>query len=342
MTTFDRSRTTRSAWRMVRVTLAVAGLAGALIGPAVVSAAKPQPPCTVSAGVTFSVHNTVITGTSGDDVIDCSNARKGYTISGMGGNDLIWGGKARDVIWGHSLDATRTCDGSVAYPGGDQLFGGGGNDEIHGGVWGGGAEGGPGNDLIIAEGGPVFFDGGAGDDTIDMTKACNLPDVAGEGSSASGGLGNDHIIGATDVCVGENGDEGNDVLDGGDGVCVDALTGYIFGDGLEGGEGDDSLNGNGGPDHLLGGLGIDQLDGGDGDDFLIDASSDADFFIGGGNDTFPDGSLPFPDGYAGDRCFDQDGEGTAPDYPDGSGTTGSVSPAQNDVISGCEVLYVSP
>jgi Ca2+-binding RTX toxin-like protein len=318
----------------VRVALVIAGVAGALVAPTAVSA-RPAPPCTVSAGVTVSGgRNPTVTGTAGDDTIDCSNARKGYTIYGMGtdglgSGDQIWGGKARDVIWGDQPGAP-----ACAAPWADiALHGGGGNDEIHGGMCVTFAEGGPGNDLIIAEGGCNSFRGDDGDDTIDGTNSSDVSALVGGcvGTGAQGGLGNDHIFTFGALGLGAGGEEGNDVLTGGNGH-----------DGLHGGEGDDSLNGNGDWDTLVGGPGSDQLDGGDGDDLLVDDSSDADFFDGGLNDTFPDGSLPFPDGYAGDRCFDQDGEGTAPDYPDGSGTVGTVSAVQNDSISGCEVLFVSP
>jgi len=333
MTEFAGSRPARSKWMMVRVALAVAGLAGALVGPAVVSAARPSP-CAVSDGVTVTGgRNPTVTGTAGDDTIDCSNARKGYTIYGMGtdgsgGGDQIWGGKARDVIWGDQPSAPACAEpwNTIA------LHGGGGNDEIHGGMCVTSAEGGPGNDLIIAEGGCNFFWGDDGDDTIDGTNSSGDPSFvtacgSADGTAADGGPGNDHIFTLGALGLSARGDGGNDVLDGGNGR-----------DGLEGGEGDDSLNGNGGDDVLTGGPGIDQLNGGDGDDFLIDDSSDADFFIGGGNNTFP-GVDTYP---AGDVCFDQDGEGTAPDYPDGSGTVGSVSAGQNDSISGCEVLFVGP
>lgn len=325
----------RTVARLALVVVGVAALAWttAVWATAGVSAA-PRPPCAVSAGVTFSVHNTVITGTAGDDTIDCRNSRKGFTIYGMGtdgsaSGDQIWGGRGRDVIWGDRPGAP-----ACAAPWADiALYGGGGNDEIHGGMCVAFAEGGPGNDLIIAEGGCNHFRGDDGDDTIDGTKSSDVSALVGGcvGTAAHGGPGNDHIFTLGALNLDAFGDEGNDVLDGANAR-----------DGLDGGQGDDSLNGNGGNDALVGGPGIDQLGGGDGDDFLIDDSSDADFFIGGGNDTFPDGTLLFPDGYAGDRCFDQDGEGTAPDYPEGSGTVGSVSAVQNDSISGCEVLYVSP
>jgi Ca2+-binding RTX toxin-like protein len=297
--------------------------------PETALAGKPAPACIVSAGVTIS-RNT-ITGTPGDDTIDCRGAKKGYTIFGKGsdntlGGDQIWGGNAADVIWATDPGATCVAPWPSVY-----VRGGGGNDIIHGAPCITSGEGGPGNDLFIAEGGCNSFSGDAGDDTIDLTKAA-LPPIASCIASASGGAGNDHIIAAAAWGTLAYGDDGNDVMDGGSGD-----------DWFLGGPGDDSLNGNGGVDRLEGEQGIDQLSGGDGDDFLVDDGlGDADFFDGGLNDTVPNGSIPFPDGYGGDRCFDQDGRGTAPDYPDGSPATGLYSAVQNDSMSGCEVLYVTP
>jgi len=98
--------------------------------------------CVVSVGVT-QVGNTV-TGTSGDDTIDCTNASPGKTITGGDGNDTITG---------------------TAF--GDAINGGNGNDTITGGPGDDVIEGGNGNDTLTgSDGNDVVTDVGDGNDTI--------------------------------------------------------------------------------------------------------------------------------------------------------------------------------
>ncbi len=301
-----------------------------------VATAAPRPACAVSAGVTISGGRTpTITGTEGNDTIDCRGARKGYTILGLGGADNISGGRGRDTIWGDGPSGAGTCAGA------DSIDGEEGNDTVRGSACGATANLGPGDDVFIAGGGINSVVGGDGNDVIDLTAAAVPVDQIGV-TQARGGAGNDHIIGSAQTCIHGFGDAGNDLLDGGDGTCAD-LNGVTAGDRLEGGDGDDSINGNGGNDILIGDAGIDQLSGGDGDDILHDASSESDFFIGGNNDTTT-APLPRPgpgfSGVWGDVCVDADGRGTAPADPAGNGGVGSISGVQNDTLDGCEYTLV--
>ena len=320
----SRHRTRRvGAVVVTGLLLAVGSLASASL-----SVAAPRPktgPCVVSAGVTYSVRNTVVTGTTGEDTIDCSASRKSMTIIGRGGGDDITGSKGGDVIYG---DGSTTPNGSCAdfSVGEDRLDGGPGDDTIRGSVCGSSARGGTGNDRFTAGGGDNSVQGGDGDDIIDLRNA-------EPGAYAEGGLGNDSITGPQGGMYG-NGNEGNDIVIGGAGN-----------DDLVGMDGDDSLDGGGGNDALNGGPGIDQLAGGDGDDNLLDSSPEADFFIGGLNaTTVPPLPRPGPgqSGAWGDVCLDGDGQGKSPDDPDGMPSVGVVSPIQNDTLGGCEYLIVFP
>lgn len=319
--------TRRRTRRLTALAVAAILIGGALATTGIaVAAPRPKPgPCVVSAGVTFSVRNTVVTGTTGQDTIDCSASRKGLTIIGRGGGDDIIGSRAADLIHG---DEPSTVPGSC--PAGstarDDIEGGPGNDVIHGSVCGSSARGGPGDDTLIAGGGATVFHGDAGNDLLDLR-------FAGPDAGANGGEGNDQILGPTTGML-ARGDEGNDTIVGGMGT-----------DTIEGGLGDDSMDGREGDDFVNGGPGADVLGGGAGDDVLLDDSPEADVFDGGLNTTT---TAPMPRPPAnefrgwGDSCIDRDGRGTSPDDPDGLPGVGAVSPIQNDSLSGCEYLIVEP
>jgi Ca2+-binding RTX toxin-like protein len=68
-----------------------------------------------------------VTGTSGDDTIDCTNASPGKTITGGDGNDTITGTAFNDTI-----DAGNGNDTVTGGPGDDIIEGGNGNDTLTG------------------------------------------------------------------------------------------------------------------------------------------------------------------------------------------------------------------
>ena len=94
---------------------------------------SPQPPnpsnasvdCVITGDATQTA-NTV-TGTSGDDTIDCTNASPGKTITGGDGNDTITGTAFNDAI-----DAGNGNDTVTGGPGDDIIEGGNGNDTLTG------------------------------------------------------------------------------------------------------------------------------------------------------------------------------------------------------------------
>jgi Ca2+-binding RTX toxin-like protein len=68
---------------------------------------------------------TTVTGSGGNDTIDCTSADVGKTINGNGGNDTITGTRFDDTINGG--DGNDTLTGG---PGNDALSGG--NDRLSG------------------------------------------------------------------------------------------------------------------------------------------------------------------------------------------------------------------
>jgi hemolysin type calcium-binding protein len=149
--------------------------------------------CVVSAGVLQT--STVVTGTPGNDTIDCGGTDPAKTINGLGGNDTITGSAYDDTV--DSGDGNDTITGGT---GADTLSGGLGIDTISGSA---------GNDTLIgasADGSQDSLDGGDGIDTCqgpapdpDIHASCestSIPPATGPGS----GLGN-----ATALCYATGG-----------------------------------------------------------------------------------------------------------------------------------------
>ena len=125
---------------------------------------------------------------------------------------------------------------------GDALFGFGGND---------GLNGNDGDDRLDGGAGDDHLDGGSGSDTAAYdTAAAGVTVNLGLGS-ASGGAGNDTLVGIENV-IGSS--------------FADVLTGNATNNVLDAGAGADSLTGGAGNDVLTGGAGADRIDGGAGSD----------------------------------------------------------------------------
>lgn len=144
--------------------------------------------CVVSIGVTQT--DSIVTGTSANDTIDCLGANPGKTVNGNGGNDTVTGTVFDDQLNGN--DGNDTMTGGI---GSDVLTGGNGDDTL---------TGSSGNDTLNGGGGNDTMSGSEGDDTLN-----------GEGNNdtLNGGVGNDSLNGGngTDII---NGDAGNDSLTG--------------------------------------------------------------------------------------------------------------------------------
>jgi len=231
------------------------------------------------------------------DLLSSAGARTSFP--GFAGRHLLDGGAGNDTIV--SQFSTDTMIGGEGLDSLSGLFnlaqGAEGNDTIRASGGTGTAlstlDGGLGNDYLSGNttaGTINFFDGGDGDDSIEL---------AGTGDRLVGSFaGNDTIFYnpnanfATNVVLssitdflGNNfitGNAGSNVFFTGDGN--DVLFGAALG--VTTPDGDDTLDGGGGNDTLLGGSGSDQLFGGNGNDSL-GGGPGADTLTGGaGNDSF--------------------------------------------------------
>ena len=136
-------------------------------------------------------------------------------LVGGGRDDTLLGGIGNDLLWGDALTKT---DLDVLYHGNDYLDGGDGIDQLIGGGKDDTLKGGAGNDKIFGDDlipnlaaqyhGNDNLDGGDGDDSL------------------YGGGGNDTLLGGGGIDL-LQGDDGNDYLDGGDGLRI-AIAGGLM------------------------------------------------------------------------------------------------------------------
>jgi hemolysin type calcium-binding protein len=156
------------------------GLPIALLSGA--TAAYAAVPCVVGPGVTQT--DTTVTGSPGNDTIDCGGTNPGKTINGNGGNDTITGTAFDDTINGGD--------------GNDTLTGGAGDDTLTGGLGIDTISGSDGNDTLTGpsnDGSQDSLDGGLGTDTCqgpppdpDIHASCentSMPPTAGPGSGTA-------------------------------------------------------------------------------------------------------------------------------------------------------------
>lgn len=256
--------------------------------------------------------------TSSGNVIVTNHKSGGDTLSGSGGNDILYGYQDNDSYQGGDGNDKLIDVRDIATIGDNHFIGTqagtsksviyyklqkSGDDTMDGGL---------GNDLFQSYHGADSLLGGAGADTI----------YGGQGNdTANGGAGNDLMADSSTPGAPEpylhsnievkdgyfvvNGDaywdqyywwsiddyeydydlSGNDVYSGGDGN--DKLIGMGGNDTLRGDNGDDTLNGGSGDDSLSGGLGNDLIED------LWDSNVAQDTFYsgrGGGNDTLSGGA----------------------------------------------------
>ncbi|WP_084021028.1 calcium-binding protein, partial [Microvirga flocculans] len=181
-------------------------------------------------------------GSAYGDVLVADTTANGNALSGLGGNDRLYGGLGADVLDGGD--------------GGDSLYGNGGDDRLSGGLGGDWLGGDAGNDTLLGDGGDDGLWGGLGQDTLyggDGNDGVNGED--GD-DKLWGGAGNDSL----------NGGAGNDWLAGEDGN--DSLNGQAGDDGIVAGNGNDGVYGLDGNDILYGEAGNDMVYGGNGEDWL--------------------------------------------------------------------------
>ena len=210
--------------------------------------------------------NDVLTGTSGDDIIDGGTGND--TISGLAGADLLIGGDGNDILNGG--------DGS------DVLIGGPGNDILDGG------------DAVGID--TVDYSSSPAGVNVNLSGAMASGQAARTASDGFGGTDTfvvDGLVNTVENVIGSpfadtlTGDDENNLLSGLGGI--DILTGNGGNDLLVGGAGDDDLFGGAGDDALLGGDGSDDLFGGADDDTLVGGDGDDILVGGGGSDSLTGG-----------------------------------------------------
>jgi Ca2+-binding RTX toxin-like protein len=249
----------------------------------------------------------LITGTATGNGTDTFSDLEGYV--GTNGNDTVVvgdtaanGNTLGDFLGGNGIDTVDatantlgiTIDLSVFGNGQEveNAFGGSGNDTITGNVLNNRLLGNAGNDIISAGTGNDFVEGGLDNDTLidgggaDRLSYRNAPSgevIDGANGFASGGDGEDTLVGGWEFILGSNfndditggqnsvnvptrikGFKGNDIITGTN--STDTLAGGAGNDEIRAGSGDDSLKGGAGKDLLLAGSGDDRLNGGRGKD----------------------------------------------------------------------------
>ncbi|ROH83781.1 hypothetical protein ED236_12210, partial [Pseudomethylobacillus aquaticus] len=228
-----------------------------------------------------------VTGTNLDDELNLMTENLSLDVSGLGGHDLIMGGRADDTLTGGTGDDTLNGGlGNDSLNGGlgnDLLLGGAGNDSLNGSDGDDVLVGEAGNDRLVGGNGDDNLVGGAGDDNLNGGSGADFLD-GGEGADIiNAGAGDDVIVGGGghDNLVGG---DGHDQIAGG--VGNDSLAGGVGDDTLQGGDNNDRLSGDVGNDVLQGGSGVDSLYGGDGDDVLQGGAGNDQLLSGAGNDRY--------------------------------------------------------
>ncbi|MDZ7750149.1 MAG: putative Ig domain-containing protein [Gammaproteobacteria bacterium] len=199
-----------------------------------------------------------------------------------GGADHLYGGAGDDFLHG--------------FDGADVLVGGAGDDGLFG-DWD--------DDVVVGGAGHDFMVGGAGDDTL-LGGADHDALWGNDGDDTlAGGGGHDLLHGDHPTAPGQTGD--------------DVLYGDWGDDDLHGGAGDDVLHGGAGADRLWGGSGADALYGGRGDDHYYFAPGDGQDLL---RDTVGTDTVHFSGGlHLGQLQFGLAGGALHIDYGDGDSLT---------------------
>ena len=237
--------------------------------------------------------DNVLSGLAGDDKIwgglgnDRIYGGDGKDIlKGDAGNDTVYGGNGDDTLYGYIGD-----DSLYGEAGNDALYGEQGNDRIWGGLGNDRIWGGDGNDVLKGDAGNDTVYGGNGNDTLygyigddQLYGEAGNDKLYGEQGNDKiwGGLGNDQLYGGegNDTL---KGDAGEDTIYGGNGH--DSLYGYTGNDTLFGEANNDKIWGEQGHDKIWGGLGNDRIWGGDGNDVLKGDAGNDTVYGGNGDDT---------------------------------------------------------
>ncbi|WP_298193480.1 hypothetical protein [Novosphingobium sp.] len=247
-------------------------------------------------------------GDAGDDGIDGGDGED--TVRAGTGEDIVSGGNGDDVIYVDEADGVQDIaegnDGDDTLRGGtgkDELNGVAGNDKLYAGSDGGTLYGGDGDDQLWGSKSAVL-NGGAGNDTFNVTKTMTGMQVYGEGAKSSNNFGTDRLILGIGVYgVAEAISAGYQFADFArakavfydsavtltNGTTVEGIEAFEVrggggSDAIVTGAGDDVVRAGSGNDYIDGHGGRDELFGEAGDDVLVGGLS-GHYFGGIGTDT---------------------------------------------------------
>jgi len=263
---------------------------------------------------TFKIQENIgytLDGAGGIDTIDGSEANGALNLSlsdNPSGENFIAGfEQAIGSEFGDTLTGNGTDNLLMGNQGDDQIHGALGDDDLYGGSGSDFLSGGDGNDRIFFDAADSLVDGGDGEDFATLFDSISGQAIRSDSLSQvehvelSSGDDWFQLMSGNDYTL--NGGSGSDVLDGslaGDSLDLtlsssaagenhifgfdqvigsandDRLTGNVFANTLDGGEGDDQI---------FGGYGNDTISGEDGDDVLYGDQGVDELYGGEGNDT---------------------------------------------------------
>ncbi len=260
---------------------------------------------TVSSNIMFMNIERIVAGNGGDLIIlsDATLSLSAVNVDGGGNSDIIWTNIGDDVINGRlgndllnagpgndTVNGNEDSDTLIGGDGNDTLNGGSGADILHGdagndtllsafdGLYAvgstfqhAGSPGIGGNGETVAVGNAIrtfdFYDGGAGDDVLQLTAgsdAFSLWDPTAPSHADATLL---RLAAVEEIRVG-NGNDAVNLTDAAHSYGDIRIYGEAGNDTLWSSSGNDLLDGGTGNDRLDGGAGNDHLVGGDGDDIL--------------------------------------------------------------------------
>ena len=260
-----------------------------------------------------------VNGGAGNDAIDLSALQgadfpvlRQVVLEGGPDTDTIMGSFAGDIVTADEQDVVQGLGGNDFVSGGNSVFGGDGDDTMS--EPSGLVDGGAGDDRIVNPAGMGPFDGGTGEDTLEVDFATGVDAL-------------DAAFLVTDTTVRlEAPDAGLSLV-----IPSTRIDAYDFSF-LQAGTQTWDASGYSGSSQVRGLGGIDKLIGGPGED-ILDGGGDNDVLTGGAGFDYIKGGL------GDDHVFVRDGE---VDRVNCGGGNDSVTADSVDLLTGCEAVLLLP